>query len=57
MGSIPTNVRKAKTEIAKNEKLLDAIAELSLADMQGNINPTKLGQLLGKNANRDIRSI
>ena len=53
-GSVPTTVRKAKTEISRNEKLLDAIPELYLEDMQGNINPTKLGQLLGKNANRII---
>ena len=53
-GSVPTTVRKAKTEISRNEKLLDAIPELYLEDMQGNINPTRLGQLLGKNANRII---
>ena len=53
-GSVPTAVRKAKTEIARNEKLLDVISELYLEDMQGNINPTKLGQLLGKNSNRVI---
>ena len=33
---------------------MDAILELSSTDMQGNINPTRLGQLLGKNANRII---
>ena len=47
-------MRKAKTEIAGNENLLDVISELYLEDMQGNINPTKLDQLLGKNSNRVI---
>ena len=47
-------VRQAKLKISENEKFKDAILELSLADMQGNINPSKLGQLLGKNANRVI---
>ena len=53
-GSVPTAVRQAKLKISENEKFKDAILELSLADMQGNINPSKLGQLLGKNANRVI---
>lgn len=53
-GSVPTAVRQAKLKISENEKFKDAILELSLADMQGNINPSKLGQLLGKNAKRVI---
>ena len=40
--------------MSKNEKFMDAILELSLEDMQGKINPTRFGQLLGKNANRII---
>ena len=53
-GSVPTAVRQVVPKMSENEKFMDAILELSLADMQGKINPTRFGQLLGKNANRVI---
>ena len=53
-GSVPTAVRQVVPKMSENEKFMDAILEFSLADMQGKINPTRFGQLLGKNANRII---
>ena len=55
-GPVPTTVRAAKTEISKNEKFLDTMLELSLLDMHGCVSSTKLGQLLGKNADRIVGS-
>lgn len=53
-GPVPTTVRAAKTQMSENEKSLDVMLELSLLDMHGCINSTKLGQLLGKNADRIV---
>ena len=53
-GSSPTTVRKAKEEATKNEGLLDAMLEFQVDDGHGGLNPSKLGQLLGKNANKIV---
>jgi len=53
-GSSPTTVRKAKEEATKNESLLDAMLEFQVDDGRGGLNPSKLGQLLGKNANKIV---
>ena len=53
-GSVPTTVRKAKDEAVKNPSLLDAMLEFPIVDFRGELSPTKLGQLLGKNANRIV---
>lgn len=53
-GSVPTTVRKAKAEVTHHPALLDAMLEFVIDNFRGELNPTKLGQLLGKNANRIV---
>ncbi|MDB3929462.1 RepB family DNA primase [Paracoccaceae bacterium] len=53
-GNVPTTVRKAKQTSAENSSLMDALLEFPIDDFRGELSPTKLGQLLGKNANRII---
>jgi len=50
-GSIPTTVRKAVDTAFRNPNLLDAIREFPVEE-RGEINRSKLGWLLKKNANR-----
>ena len=53
-GNVPTTVRKAKQTAAENSSLMDALLEFPIDDFRGELSPTKLGQLLSKNANRII---
>jgi RepB DNA-primase from phage plasmid len=54
-GSTPTTVRKAvDTATCSQPNLLDAMRELPVAERSGEINPSKLGWLLKKNANRIV---
>lgn len=56
-GSAPTTVRKAvQAATADAQALLDAIREFPVED-RGNINPSKLGWLLKKNANRIVNGL
>ena len=52
--NVPTPLRKAREKSAENPNLLDAMLELLIDDFRGELSPTKLGQLLGKNANRIV---
>jgi hypothetical protein len=51
-GNVPTTLRKAREKSAENPNLLDAMLEFPIDDFRGELSPTKLGQLLGKNTNR-----
>jgi len=53
-GSAPTTVRKAVERAAELPNLKDAIRELPVEE-RGEINPSKLGWLLKKNADRIVR--
>ena len=53
-GNVPTTVRKSKEIAAGNSILMDAMLEFPIVDFRGELSPTKLGQLLGKNANRIV---
>ena len=53
-GNVPTTVRKSKETAAGNSILMDAMLEFPIVDFRGELSPTKLGQLLGKNANRIV---
>jgi hypothetical protein len=56
-GSAPTTVRKAiQAAMADEQALLDAIREFPVED-RGVINPSKLGWLLKKNANRIVNRL
>jgi hypothetical protein len=52
-GSIPTTVRKAVDAAYINDRLLDAIREFPVEE-RGQINHSKLGWMLKKNANRIV---
>ena len=52
-GSTPTTVRKAVEEAKRNQNLFDAMRELPVEE-RGEINRSKLGWLLKKNANRIV---
>src|SRR3974390_1711130 len=52
-GSTPTTVRKAVEEAKCNQNLLDAMREFPVEE-RGEINRSKLGWLLKKNANRIV---
>jgi hypothetical protein len=52
-GSNPTTVRKAVEEAKCNQNLLDAMREFPVEE-RGEINRSKLGWLLKKNANRIV---
>ena len=53
--NVPTTLRKAREKSADNPNLLDAMLEFPIDDFRGELSPTKLGQLLGKNTNRIVR--
>ncbi len=52
-GSVPTTVRKAVDVACKNPELLDALREFPVEE-RGEINRSKFGWLLKRNANRII---
>ena len=53
--NVPKTLRKAREKSADNPNLLDAMLEFPIDDFRGELSPTKLGQLLGKNTNRIVR--
>jgi hypothetical protein len=55
-GSTPTTVRKAVEAAKYNQDLLDAMREFPVEE-RGEINRSKLGWLLKKNANRIVRGL
>jgi hypothetical protein len=53
-GSTPTTVRKAVEAASNRPNLLDAMRELPVSERSGEINRSKLGWILKKNANRIV---